>query len=89
MKIKYGKNKNNTLGPGIEINLNGVEIATAINNYLVSRKIEIYGARTIRINGQSIQSGKVFIDPTGAIICKNKNGDMEYFSGRGKNANNT
>ena len=68
MKIKYVKNKNNTLGPGIEINLNGVEIATAINNYLVSRKIESGDTEEITVDHES--------GPFGILDYFNQDGEI-------------
>ena len=77
MEIKYGKGKTE-YGPGVEIILSDEEVATAIEAFLVSHDVNIEGPRTIRINGDKIQSGYVYIDPAGSIVYRGVR-----YSGRG------
>ena len=77
MKIKLG-NGITEFGPGVQIDLSGDEIATAICAYLVAHDVHIDGARTIRINDELIEFGDIYVDPSGNVI---KDG-MRY-SGRG------
>jgi len=67
MKIKYGKGTTK-YGPGIDIELDGDEVAIAIDAYLVSHRVYINGPRTIRVNGELCQLGEVYIDPSGFVI---------------------
>jgi hypothetical protein len=71
MIIKYGQGKTE-FGPGIDIFLTGAEVAIAINAYLASHNVHISGARTIRVNGELCEKGKVYIDPSGSVIAKGK-----------------
>jgi len=77
MKVEYG-NGTTKYGPGVEINLSGVEVATAINAYLVACNIHISGPRTITVNGVMCAFGMVYVDPSGFVIC-----DGEKIDGRG------
>ena len=79
MDIDYGKGTTE-FGPGVEINLTGDEVATAIDAYLVAHNIYVSGPRTITVDGELIKSGRVYVDPTGFVIY---NG--EKISGRGNN----
>ncbi|MCP5414998.1 MAG: hypothetical protein H6961_10370 [Chromatiaceae bacterium] len=78
MKIDYGKGKTE-YGPGVEIKLSGNEIARAISAYLVARGVHVNGPRTITVNGELCDYGRVYVDPSGFVI--NKKG--EKLSGRG------
>jgi len=53
---------------GTEISLDGNEVATAIDVYLVSHNIHVSGPRTIRINGSFIEDGLIYVDPSGFVI---------------------
>ena len=55
-------------GPGVDINLTGDEVATAIDAYLVARGVHVGGPRTITINGMLIEEGNVYVDPMGSVI---------------------
>ena len=78
MKIDYGKGKTE-YGPGVEIKLSGNEVARAISAYLVARGVHVNGPRTITVNGELCDYGRVYVDPSGFVI--NKKG--EKLSGRG------
>ena len=67
MEVKYGKGKTE-YGPGVEIKLNGDEIATAIDAYLTSHNIHVSGPRTISVNNRLIEDGRVYVDPSGFVI---------------------
>lgn len=77
MIVKYGSGTTQ-YGSGISIELEGDEIATAIDAYLVAHNIVISGPRTITVNGELCQNGNVYVDTSGVVIC---NGTT--FSGRG------
>jgi len=67
MKIKFDKK-----GLGVNIHLSGDEVATAIHAYLVSHNIYVRGPRTVTVNGQLCEVGKVYVDPSGQVIAKGK-----------------
>ncbi len=69
MNVKFGKGKT-IYGPGVEINLTGNEVATAIDAYLVSHGIHVSGPRTITVNGELCKKGQVYVDPSGYAIHK-------------------
>jgi len=71
MKVKFGKGKTK-FGPGVEINLSGNEVAKAIDAYLVANGAEIYGARTITINGELCSNAEIYIDPSGGVLYKGR-----------------
>ena len=77
MNINYGKGETK-YGPGVEIELSGDEIATAIDAYLVSHNVNISGARTINVNNKLIEEGSIYVDPSGFVISEG-----EKYSGRG------
>ena len=77
MKVKYGGGTTQ-YGPGVEINLTGAEVATAIAAYLVARNIHVRGPRTITVNGCLCDFGRVYVDPSGFVIRKG-----ERIDGRG------
>ena len=64
-------------GPGVDIELTGNEVATAIDAYLVAHGVIVRGPRTIRVNGELCERGSVYVDPSGKVI---DNG--EEYSGR-------
>lgn len=77
MNIQFGKGKTE-YGTGVQIDLTGDEVATAIDAYLVAHGIIVDGARTIRVNGELCRQGQIYVDPSGRVIA---NG--EGWSGRG------
>ena len=77
MEITYGKGTTK-YGPGVNIHLTGDEVAIAIDAWLVAQGIHVNGARTITVNSELIDTGKVYIDPSGFVIS-----DGEKISGRG------
>lgn len=79
MKIKKGKGSTE-YGKGVDIKLTGNEVAIAIDAYLVARGVHVSGPRTITVNGELCQSGKIYVDPSG--FCIDKNG--KKFDGRDK-----
>ena len=78
MKIKKGKGKTE-YGPGVDIILSGDEVARAILTYLTARGVVIEGARTITVNDELCEKGRVYIDPSG--FCIDKKGNK--YNGRG------
>ena len=77
MLVKYGHGKT-PYGPGVIIELDGDEIATAIEAYLVAHQVTINGPRTIQVNGELCERGHVYVDPSGFVVS-----DGEMLSGRG------
>lgn len=76
MQIKHGRGKTE-FGPGVEINLTGDEVAIAIDAYLVAHGIDLSGPRTITVNGELCEEGKVYVDPSGRVVANGElfNGD--------------
>lgn len=77
MEVKFGKGKTE-YGPGVSIELEGWEVATAIDAYLVAHGIHISGARTISVNDELCEYGRIYVDPSGFVIS-----DGDRISGRG------
>jgi len=71
MEVKHGAGKTE-YGPGVSIQLTGSEVATAIDAYLVAHNIYVNGPRTISVNGELCNSGKVYVDPSGFVIHDGK-----------------
>lgn len=80
MEVDYGKG-GTKYGSGVEIKLDGDDVAIAIDAYLVAHGIHVSGARTVRVNGELCNYGKVYVDPTGFVISEGMK-----FSGRGYSA---
>jgi hypothetical protein len=78
MRIKYGRGRTQ-YGPGVDIELTGDEVATAIFAWLVAHRVHVEGARIVTVNGEFCGVGHVYVDPTGFVI----DSDGEKFSGRG------
>lgn len=81
MEISYGKGTSK-FGTGVQIDLTGDEVASAIYAYLVAHDVHINGARTVRVNGQMIEDGEIYVDPSGFVIA-----DGERWCGRGERTN--
>jgi len=79
MDITHGKG-HTEYGPGVQIDLSGDDVATAICAYLTAHDINVSGPRTIRVNGELCNLGSVYVDPSGFVIASGK----EY-NGRGPN----
>jgi hypothetical protein len=77
MNITYGDGDTG-YGPGVNIDLTGDEVAIAICSYLVAHGVYIEGPRTVSVNGELCDHGRVYVDPSGFVIH-----DGEKFSGRG------
>ena len=77
MNIEYGNGKTE-FGPGVEISLTGDEVVLAIRAFLVARNIFINGPSTTSVNGELIEDGSIYVDPSGKAIV-----DGVEFSGRG------
>ena len=77
MNAKHGSGKTE-YGPGVSIELTGDEVAIAIDAWLVAHEVYVSGPRTVTVNGELCSKGRVYVDPSGAVITKG-----ERLSGRG------
>lgn len=77
MEVKHGTGKTK-YGPGIDITLTGEEVAKAISAYLVAHGVYVNGPRTITVNDDLCDYGRIYVDPSGFVI-----NDGERLSGRG------
>lgn len=66
MKIEHGSGTTE-YGPGVDIHLTGNEVAIAILAFLVARNVNIAGSRTVTVNGELCQKGKIHVDPSGYV----------------------
>jgi hypothetical protein len=78
MDVKFGKGKTK-YGPGVEINLTGEEVATAIMDYLFFNDVHVSGPKTIRVNEELCEEGYVYVDPGGSVLK-----DGIIWNGRGE-----
>lgn len=53
---------------GTYIFLSGIEVARAIDAYLVAYGVHVYGPRTIMVNDALCDEGEVYVDPEGFVI---------------------
>lgn len=60
MEIKKGK--------GVDVELTGDEVAIAIMTYLTAQHVNISGPRTITVNGELCEVGRIYVDPSGFVI---------------------
>jgi hypothetical protein len=67
MKIDYGSGITE-YGPGVSIELSGDEVATAIDAFLVANGVNVQGPRTITVNGELCEDGRIYVDPSGRVI---------------------
>lgn len=65
MKVEFDKK-----GLGVNIHLSGDEVARAIDAYIVAHRISVSGPRTVTVNGQLCEVGKIYVDPSGQVIAK-------------------
>lgn len=70
MRVQYGYGTTE-FGPGVAIELDGDDVAIAIDAYLVAHQINISGPRTISVNGELCKMGQVYVDPSGFVIDPN------------------
>ena len=80
MNIEYGSGKTE-YGPGVSINLDGNEVAIAIDAWLVASGVNVQGPRTITVNGELCERGNIYVDPSGFVITPRG----RKMSGRGAN----
>ncbi len=71
MKVKYGEGRTE-FGTGVAIELTGDEVAIAIDAYLKAHRIHVSGPRTITVNGDLCEKGRIYVDPSGFVIHKGK-----------------
>lgn len=67
MEINHGSGTTK-YGPGVDILLTGDEVATAIDAYLAAHNVYVDGPRTVRVNGELCERGKIYVDPIGFVI---------------------
>lgn len=78
MKIYFGKGTTK-YGPGVQIDLTGEEVARAIYTYFAAQDVNIIGTATIRVNGEQLSHGEVYVDPSSSVVAHGVG-----YSGRGK-----
>lgn len=78
MEIGFGEGRTE-YGPGVAIEMTGDEVATAITAWLVAHGVYIGGARTVTVNGELCDRGRVYVDPSGFVVS-----DGKRFTGRGQ-----
>lgn len=78
MIIRYGDGQTE-FGPGVNVELTGDEVATAIHAWLIAHDVYISGPRTVTVNGGLCSAGRVYVDPSGSVVAA---GIM--YSGRGE-----
>lgn len=67
MEIKNGRGTTK-YGKGVDINLDGNELATAIHLWLYSQGVYISGPSTVSIGGERCREANVYVDPSGFVI---------------------
>ena len=67
MKMQFGNGKTK-YGPGVSIELDGNEVALAIDAWLVANGVHVSGPRTITVNGELCKAGNIYVDPSGFVI---------------------
>lgn len=77
MDIKHGSGTTE-YGPGVSIYLTGSEVVTAIDAFIVAHGVHVSGPRTITVDGDLIEEGHIYVDPSGFVIA-----DGKKISGRG------
>lgn len=82
MRIDFGKGPTE-YGPGVDITIDGDELAHAVMLYLYSRGVYVFGPRTVMVNGQLCEGASVYVDPSGSVVDE----DGERWSGRGPEEN--
>lgn len=55
--------------PGVDIELTGDEVALAIDAWLVGQGVHVSGPRTVTVNGELCERGRVNVDPSGFVIA--------------------
>ena len=66
MKLKHYPDQG--YGPSVSVELSGNEVALAIMAYLVARDVHVCGPQTIRVNGEIITGGSLYVGPSGYLI---------------------
>jgi hypothetical protein len=77
MDVRFGSGETE-YGPGVSIELTGDEVATAIDAYLVAHGVHVSGPRTVCVNGELCDAGRVYVDPSGFVMYQG-----ERLTGRG------
>lgn len=71
MIVRFGDGPTE-FGPGVTIELTGDEVATAIETWLLAHGVRVYGARTITVNGDLCEAGRVYADPGAFVMADGK-----------------
>lgn len=74
MNIQFGSGRTQ-YGTGVQIDLTGEEVAMAIYAYLMAHNVIISGAATIKVNGELINQGSMYVDPSGKVIANGEGWD--------------
>lgn len=76
MKVSIS-DKTGIYGPGVDVTIDGDELALAIETWLMAHDVRVYGARTIIID-EDFNGARVYVDPSAYVIH-----DGKRYSGRG------
>jgi hypothetical protein len=69
MKITYGGDRLPLrAGLGVDVELSGDEVATAVRAYLLSHGVYVQGPSTVTVNGELCREGRVYVDPVGCVL---------------------
>ena len=68
MDISFGTGTTK-YGTGVQIDLTGEEVATAIYAYLMAHNVVIDGCATIKVNDERIKDCYIYVDPSGRVIA--------------------
>ena len=71
MNVRFGDGRTE-YGPGVSIELTGEEVARAIEAWLVGQNVHVRGARTITVNGDLCEAGRVYVDPGAFVMADGK-----------------
>lgn len=77
IEIDYGDGPTK-YGPGVQIDMDGDELAKAIDLWLHAQGFTVRGPRTIRVNGELCESASCYVDPSAFVVF-----DGEKYPGSG------
>ena len=70
-------------GPGVQIEMDGEELAKAVDLWLHAQGFIVRGPRTITVNGELCESASCYVYPSGFVVF-----DGEKYAGSGPEKEN-